>query len=302
MKLDDLPEAPARPHNFFALESVDVPVKHPERETPIRIHCKVAGNGSPLLLIHGLMTSGYSFRYIVPDLAEKYQVIVPDLPGAGRSEARVDLSMSPRSIAQLIFCLISALHIEPPYVVGNSLGGYQALWFAVLFPDQVRKLIVMHAPGFRQFRLSAMRFLLAFHSGRTLARWMMCRDPEGFAARNIHYYDPSLMSREEAREYGSIFQDRDRTEVFIRILRESLEPGAMPELEERLSEIRDSKGTLAPIRLFWAREDVMVPPAFGLKYQELLPTAELVWFDRASHFLHVDDPERTVREIVRFAA
>jgi pimeloyl-ACP methyl ester carboxylesterase len=251
MNFDDLPPTPARPHGFFALDRVEVPVKFPEREAPIRIHCKIAGHGSPLLLIHGLMTSSYSFRYIVPALAEKYQVIVPDLPGAGRSEAPTDLSMSPQSIAQLIFCLISALQIGPPYIVGNSLGGYQALWFAVLFPDQVRKLIVMHAPGFPQFRLSAVRFLLAFRGGRLLARWMMCRDPEGFAARNIHYHDPSIMSREEAREYGSIFRDHDRTGVFIRILRESLDPGAMRELEERLSKIRDRKGTLAPVRLFW---------------------------------------------------
>lgn len=87
----------------------------------------------------------------------------------------------------------------------------------------------------------------------------------------------------------------------IRILRESLDPGPMRELEERLSEIRDGKGRLPPVRLFWAREDTMLPPAFALRYQKLLPAAELVWFDRASHFLHVDDPERTVREIVRFA-
>lgn len=247
------------------------------------------------------MTSSYSFRYIVATLAEKYQVIVPDLPGAGRSEAPVDLSLSPRSMAQFIFCLISALQVEPPYIVGNSLGGYVSLWFAVLFPDQVRKLIVMHAPGFPQLRLSAMQFLLNFHGGRALVRRIMCRDPDGFAASNIHYYDPSLMSREEAREYGAIFRDRDRTEVFIRILRESLDPSAMRELEERLSEIRDSKRMLAPVRLFWAREDVMVPPNFGLKYQELLPMAELVWFDQASHFLQVDDPERTVKEIMRFA-
>ena len=84
MKLDDLPQAPARPHSFFALDSMKVPVKLPEREAPVRIHCKIAGNGPPLLLIHGLMTNGYSFRYIVPALAEKYQVIVPDLPGTGR--------------------------------------------------------------------------------------------------------------------------------------------------------------------------------------------------------------------------
>ena len=301
MKLDNLPPIPARPHNFFDLDSMEVVVKLPEREAPIRIHCKIAGNGPPLLLIHGLMTSGYSFRYIVPALAEKYQVIVPDLPGAGRSDAPVNLSMLPRSIAQVIVCLISALQIEPPYVVGNSLGGYQSLWFAVLFPDQVRKLIVMHAPGFPQLRLSAMQFILTFRSGCAWVRRIMCRDPEGFAAGNIHYYDPFIMSREEAREYGAIFRDQDRTEVFIRILRESLDRGAMQELKERLVKIRDRKEMLTPVRLFWAKEDAMVPPAFGPKYQELLPTAELVWFDRASHFLHVDDPERTVQEIVRFA-
>jgi pimeloyl-ACP methyl ester carboxylesterase len=158
----------------------------------------------------------------------------------------------------------------------------------------------MHAPGFPQFRLSAVRFLLAFRGGRLLARWVMCRDPEGFAARNIHYHDPSLMSREEAREYGSIFRDRDRTEVFIRILRESLDPSAMHELEKRLLEIRKGQQVPVPTRLFWARQDVIVPPSFGLRYQKLLPAAELIWFDRASHFLQVDDPEGTVQGILRF--
>jgi len=108
------------------------------------------------------------------------------------------------------------------------------------------------------------------------------------------------MSREEAYEYGSIFRDQDRTEVFFRILRESLDPDAMRELTEHLSAIRNGKGILPPVRLFWAKQDTMVPSTFGSKYQELLPTAELVWFDQASHFLQVDDPERTIREIVRF--
>lgn len=300
MKFGNLPQAPVRPHGFFSLDSMDVAVRLPKRPAPVRIHCKSAGDGPPLLLVHGLMTSGYSFRYIVPALSERYQVIIPDLPGAGRSEAPVDLFMSPQSIAQFISCLISTLHLERPYIVGNSLGGYQALWFAVLFPEQVRKLIVMHAPGFPQFRLSAMRFITVCRPGHQLARWLMCRNPEGFAARNIHYYDPSIMSREEAQEYGTIFRDPDRTEVFFRILRESLDPGAMRKLTGRLAAIRDGNERLPPVRLLWSRQDAIVPPAFGLKYQKLLPTAELVWFDRASHFLQVDDPERTVQEIVSF--
>lgn len=300
MRFEDLPESPLKSHSFFALDSIEVVIKLPERGLPIRIHCKIAGSGRPLLLVHGLMTSSYSFRYIVPALATKYHVIVPDLPGAGRSEAPADLSMSPRATAQLLSGLICALQIEPPSIVGNSLGGYQALWFAVLFPDQVRKLIMMHAPGFPQWRLSTLRFVLAFGSGRALTRWLLRRDPEAFVAKNIHYFDRSLMSREEAREYSAIFRDPDRTDIFIRILREGLDPGPMRALAKRLSDIRDGNGMLASTRLLWAREDEVVPSGFGPKYQRLIPSAELVWFDRASHFLQVDDPDNTVREIMLF--
>jgi pimeloyl-ACP methyl ester carboxylesterase len=302
MPSEKLPLVPFRPHSYFALASREVAVKHPARPVPIRLHCKIAGQGPPLLLIHGLMTSSYSFRYVIPALAARYQVIVPDLPGAGRSETLLpEVPVSARAIGQLIAALIGALDIEPPFVVGNSLGGYQALWCAVLFPDQVRKLIIMHAPGFPQVRLSLLLLLLASPAGRSLMRWRLRRDPEGFAAHNIHYHDASLMSREEAAEYGAIFRDPARTELFIRILRESFDPADRRELEERLAEIRSGQGRLPPVRLLWARQDTLVPPDFGWKYQKLLPTAELVWFEGASHFLQVDAPERTVEEIMRFA-
>ena len=300
MKYNDLPETPVRPHTYFALESIEVSVKHPDRKDSIHIHCKISGDGPPLLLLHGLMTSGYSFRYVIPELAKKYRVIVPDLPGAGQSEAPLDLSMSPQSVATFLNALISTLQIEPPYVIGNSLGGYQALWFASLFHNRVRRLIVMHAPGFFQPQSFALRSLLASPVGRALFRRRIYRDPEGFVARNIHYYDSTIMSREEAREYSSIFRDRARTDVFIRIFRDSLNPRYMRELVERLSILRHQRLPWMPIRLFWAKQDVLVPASFGYRYQKLLPAAELVWFEHAGHFMQVDDPERTVQEIMRF--
>lgn len=300
MKYKTLPETPIHPHTYFALESIEVTVKHPDRKGLINIHCKISGNGPPLLLIHGLMTSGYSFRYIIPELSKKYRVIVPDLPGAGRSQALLDLSMSPPSLATFLDALVSTLQIEPPYVVGNSLGGYQALWFVTLFPTQVRRLIVIHAPGFFQFQSFALWVFLASSLGRAFFRKIIFRDPEGFVARNIHYYDPTIMSREEAREYSSIFHDQARTDVFIRIFRESFNPRHMRELVRRLSAMKQDGRLMVPIRLFWAKRDVLVPASFGYRYQKLLPSTELVWFDNAGHFVQVDDPERTVREIMRF--
>ena len=300
MKYNNLPETPVRPHTYFALESIEVSVKRPDRKASINIHCKMSGKGPPLLLIHGLMTSSYSFRYVIPELAKEYRVIVPDLPGAGRSQAPLDLSMSPQSIATFLDALISTLQIEPPYVIGNSLGGYQALWLAILFPAQVRKLIVIHAPGFLQLQSLALWFLLASPIGRALFRKRISRDPEGFVAQNIHYYDSTIMSGEETREYGSIFRNQARTDVFIRIFRESFNPHTMRELVERLSVMKHDGQAPVPIRLFWAKQDVLVPASFGHRYQKFLPAAELVWFDHAGHFLQVDDPGRTVKEILRF--
>jgi pimeloyl-ACP methyl ester carboxylesterase len=170
----------------------------------------------------------------------------------------------------------------------------------MLFPAQARKLVVIHAPGFPQLQVSALRLYLASAFGRSLFRKLIFRDPEAFVAQNIHYYDSTIMSHEEAREYSSIFRDQARTDVFIRIFRESFKPHSMRELVERLSAMRQDGRALPPVRLFWAKHDVLVPASFGLRYQKLLPSAELVWFDHAGHFLQVDDPGRTVKEIMRF--
>ena len=213
---------------------------------------------------------------MIPELSKKYRVIVPDLPGAGRSQSPLDLSMSPPSIATFLNALISTLQIEPPYVVGNSLGGYQVLWLATLFPAQVRKLIVIHAPGFFQLQNFALRVLLASPTGRAVFRNFISRESGGFIARNIHYYDPMIMSREEAQEYSSIFRNLARTDVFFRIFRESFSLRYMRELVERLSSMKHVRQPLVPVRLFWARRDVLIPKSFGHRYQKLLPSAELV--------------------------
>ena len=83
-------------------------------------------------------------------------------------------------------------------------------------------------------------------------------------------------------------------------LQRKFKPYYMRQLAERISTLTDNERASIAIRLFWAREDVLVPASFGPRYQKLLPSAELIWFDQASHFLQVDDPTRTVQEIMRF--
>ena len=91
-----LPELPPKPHAFQSLPRKSIAV------SGMQLSYVEAGEGAPLLLIHGLMTSAYSFRYVASQLAKHYRVIALDLPGAGQSEAPQGLSQRPQELAEII--------------------------------------------------------------------------------------------------------------------------------------------------------------------------------------------------------
>ena len=68
----------------------------------LRIHYKAYGSGPPLLLVHGLMTSSYSWRYLLDELGGRFRLVVPDLPGCGRSAKPVDRPYQPAALATWI--------------------------------------------------------------------------------------------------------------------------------------------------------------------------------------------------------
>src|SRR5688572_29891716 len=83
-RFEDLPERPRVPHPYFEVASRTVEVASTDFGR-IDVHVREHGEGPPLLLVHGLMTSSYSFRYVLGALGERWRCIVIDLPGSGRS-------------------------------------------------------------------------------------------------------------------------------------------------------------------------------------------------------------------------
>ena len=296
----DLPRLPLYPHPYFDLPSHTVQITPKGYGKPITIHYKESGHGEPMLLIHGLMTSGYSFRYVIAGLSEHYRVIVPDLPGAGKSDAPADLSMTPQSMAEVISAFISALGLQKVYLVGNSLGGYETLWLALSNPEQVRRLAILHSPVFPDFKMRALSVALAAPGAHALYNWLVRRNPRQFVIDNLHYYNPSILSQQEVDEYAAIFHDPARTRVFWNILRQSMSPRHMHELATRLREVGHEITRTVPIVLLWATHDVLVSPDNGPRLQALIPDAGLIWFEQSSHFLQVDAPDRTVQRLLEF--
>lgn len=292
----ELPAVPHRPHPYFssAARTVEVDSAHFGR---VAVHVRVHGDGPPLLLVHGLMTSSYSWRYVLDLLGAHYQLYVPDLPGAGAS-AKPDVSYGPEETAAFVGELMDALEIRGCPVVGNSMGGYLCMRLALRDPTAMSRLVNIHSPGFPELRLHALRAAMSVPGVQPALAWFIRRAPLKWAHRNVHYRDESLKSLEEAKVYGVPLATREGSRAFVRILADTMAPGPMRPFQRQLR----ARPFPVPLLLLWARQDPMVPPAFGERFAKRVEGAELQWIEGASHFAHVDQPDATAAAILDFLA
>ncbi|MGD0525533.1 MAG: alpha/beta hydrolase [Polyangiaceae bacterium] len=294
-----LPERPRVAHPYFDTRAEEVPVTTTALG-PMRAHVRVHGSGPPLLLVHGLMTSSYSWRYVLEPLGQRFTLYVPDLPGAGRSDRPLGGPYSPEALVEWLAALQRALGIRGERVIGNSMGGYLCMRLALADPEAISRLVNVHSPGVPEARLRVLGAALAIPGAKAvLARWIR-RQPLRWAHANVHYFDESLKSLEEAHEYGDPLATPDGVRAFIKYLGETMAIGPIREFHRQLAE-RRARGQAFPVPLvhLYARRDPMVPARFGPILAEATG-AELVWLEQASHFAHVDAVERFLPPVLAF--
>lgn len=293
-----LPDAPRRPHRFFdaPLERVTV---RTEGFGAIAIAARRFGARDlpPLVCVHGLMTTSYSFRYLVEPLADRFHLVTFDLPGAGDSD-KPDARYGPAAMADAIAAFVDAAGVRGAPMIGNSMGGYLAMWLALRHPEAASRLVNLHSPGVPTPRMHALAAALAVPGAAAVLDRLVRRDPERWAFSNVHYWDETLKSREEARTYGAPLATPEGRRAFARHLRDTLSVRGMRALAEELR-ARDGRFPI-PLLFVYARRDPMVPPAVGERMAAMVPGAPLVWLDEGSHFAHVDATERFLEVALPF--
>lgn len=108
------------------------------------------GSGPPLLLLHGSgpgVTAWANWRGVIPDLAQQFRVIAPDLLGFGRTLPRHDATYRLATWVEHLSGFLDALGLHRTSVVGNSFGGALALRLAVGQPQRVDRLVLMGSVG-----------------------------------------------------------------------------------------------------------------------------------------------------------
>lgn len=105
------------------------------------MHYEDLGKGPAVVLIHGFLESTWMWKDIAPELARGHRVICVDLPGHGHSDC-IGYVHTMEEMAEVVHAIVTHLKLRKASLVGHSMGGYVALAFAELYPDNVRTLVL----------------------------------------------------------------------------------------------------------------------------------------------------------------
>jgi pimeloyl-ACP methyl ester carboxylesterase len=120
-------------------------VRHRFIETSrLRVHVAEAGEGEPVVLVHGWPQHWYAWRDVIPLLAADYHVLCPDLRGFGWSEATRD-GYGTNELVDDLLSLLDALGLERVHIVGHELGGRLGFHLSLRQPERVRALLALNA-------------------------------------------------------------------------------------------------------------------------------------------------------------
>jgi pimeloyl-ACP methyl ester carboxylesterase len=133
----------------------------------MNLHYMNGGSGEAVVLLHGWPQTWLEWREVMPDLAQQYRVIVPDLPGLGDSDGVPPYDK--KTVAQHLHRLIGDLKVGAVHLVGHDMGGLVAYAYARQFPGEVKTLVIVDAPipgltGWQELQNQSPRWHWLFHS------------------------------------------------------------------------------------------------------------------------------------------
>ena len=259
-----------------------------------------AGSGPAAIMLHGggPGASGVSnYSRNIDALAEQHRVVVPDMPGYGRSAKGVDQSDPFGYLANMIRGLLDELGLATAHLIGNSYGGAAALRLALDTPHRVDKLVLMGPGGIGTTRAAptaGLKSLLSYYGGDGPSRDKL----EAFICHYLVYEGASVPDELINLRYAA---SMDPEVVADPPLRRPSGPTALRTLW-RMDLTRDRRlGRLqTPTLVLWGRDDKVNRPEGGPMLVKRLPNAELVMTSRTGHWMQWERAELFNRIVVDF--
>lgn len=246
------------------------------------------GDQPAVVMLHGggpgaNGVSNYSRN--IDALAQNFRVIIPDMPGYGRSSKHVDHADPFGFLARAIHGLLEAMELRSAHLVGNSYGGAAALRLALDYPGRVGKLVLMGPGGIgttRGLPTDGLKSLLSYYGADGPSR-----DKLAHFIRTYLVYDGSAVPDEliDLRYQATL----DPEVVADPPLKRPSNPRTLWRMD--LTRDRRLRQLSTPTLILWGRDDKVNRPSGGPLLLNLIPNAELVMTSHTGHWMQWEKAE-----------
>jgi 2-hydroxy-6-oxonona-2,4-dienedioate hydrolase len=256
-----------------------------------KIHYHELGSGYPIIMLHGggPGASGWSnFQDNARVLARQFRVILPDVPGYGKSDEFDPATEEiPKVQAKAIKLLMDGLQIEKAALIGNSMGSVITLNLAVEYPERVSHIVAMGAA------IGGLGLPMAMSpSGPTAGMQVLVETYRNPTTENfrrlceVMVFDASYVTDQLLRDRAKSANDNPRH------LENFLMRAKLGKMTPKTNEAVDLAAALPSIRvpsmIVHGRDDRIVPLEASLRVLSLLPKSQLLVFNRCGHWAQIE--------------
>ena len=256
-----------------------------------------AGDGPPMVLLHGAGDNALDWRWVLPVLSRTHRVYAPDLPGSPDS-ARPAADYSPAFFERFAAAFADALGLGSAAFVGNSFGGLVALRLALSEPERVSALVLVDAAGLG--RAVNPVFTSVNVPGLAEAAMPFWRTRAGayqraWARTALLFASPARVPREWIAEQCRLARSPGYLEAHVSVLRGQVSLGGQREvLVDRLPFLE------MPTLVVWGERDRVFPKSQAEEAAARLGEGSLSLIPGCGHLPHVECPDRFAAALGRF--
>ena len=258
--------------DFITIGLPGFPGAHPKPE-PCRVHYLTMGSGEPLLLVHSVAQSIYTWRTLMPKLAESYCVIAIDLPGFGHSDRPLSLNYSMDETADVLVKCLDALGVKKTHALGVTMGALYTMYAAVKYPDRFMKVIAL-TPGGITERMPKKIRRLEGPFGALFRELYSKKDFQTYLP--LFYYDGTICTDTVVDQYYRTCDDHASRQAIMYAIRNFDEEYALDAVKRAGREFF----------IIWGDEDRLQPIGRIFELKEMLPDSVFHSIRNTGHWMH----------------
>jgi len=258
------------------------------------------GEGSPVILIHGISNSIEDWLLNFKVIAGKHRVFALDLIGHGRTDKPLSASYKITDLARFVKDFMDALHIKCAHLVGHSLGGAIALKVALNYPSYCNKLVLVDSVGLAQECSIVLRLLSVPGLGEFLGSRFMQGDLEKrISFQRKSWPDPETVPDEmiQLKYAATLWQDISKT--YFKTLRAIANVWGIKR-SVYIPIVQGLPSLVNPVLVVWGEQDDMLPVSQAQVVKDKAPHARVEIFENCKHDPMIIYPQKFNQMILEF--